>query len=766
MDSGDLPDLSWMTPEVSLMPTEMDGQVNPLERDYSLSVVLPGGLEENATVHGSKPVMDFLVTLCASYHLNPSDYTVEFLSPNKNNISFKPNSPVGLLDADKIVLKPRGIEEKTKRLYMPEATVRLLINYNTSHKTVVRVNPRLPLQMLLPVVCEKCEFNIETTILLRDAQSREKLDLSKTLNDHGLREVFAEDTSDHRVKTSAAAATPAEVISPPPLPELPKEKKQTKRGFFSLFRRRKKKQEAHVAASAPSSPGLSKQVWGVVSSESISTANTLPADLHTKRRAPPPPVGASLRVPNHLSTGHVEGAQRSGGSTLRSTKRRAPPPPGTNTLQDVRNDADVGDSLKTLEELRETDDSVNLSASSSSPHPLQSPRPSPTYLQEVPDPRLPSFRRRDFSDARSALAKVLTSSVSKGALAKRLRNSAAFPKFHVSSCVSMSPECLDNGLESALISSTRSPTGNKWEDPVERSGITTFKVVPSKHLSSCDPELMVDDPELMVDDPDQYQISAEDPESTAFPDVGNDQTEEDLCSPDGSESETRLHSPDSSQQDEDVASPPPLLHPASRNGPGPPLFQVRDAGRKRSDDGESSEEMPAAQSHCREDVNPESDVALEGPTEFIQSPTADLDPCSSDGKKDEEEEKHEEEEEEEVNFPPPPPPVFFTEDLDVTEKDGNNSAASIQASFQPDRPTSDPHATAFSEAQKTESTSAVPEQSLDRTNVAPSRFALAVAMAVQRSRLHSLGKDLRPQVSGSPHHTLPSPPRSTYQYGA
>lgn len=68
----------------------------------------------------SKPVMDLLVTLCASYHLNPSDYTVEFLSPNKNNISFKPNSPIGLLEAEKIVLKPRGAEEKIRRPYMPE----------------------------------------------------------------------------------------------------------------------------------------------------------------------------------------------------------------------------------------------------------------------------------------------------------------------------------------------------------------------------------------------------------------------------------------------------------------------------------------------------------------------------------------------------------------------------------------------------------------------------------------------------------------------
>lgn len=67
--------------------------------------------------------MDLLVMLCASYHLNPSDYTVEVLSPNKNNISFKPNSPIGSLEAEKIVLKPRGVEEKIRKPYMPEVKI-------------------------------------------------------------------------------------------------------------------------------------------------------------------------------------------------------------------------------------------------------------------------------------------------------------------------------------------------------------------------------------------------------------------------------------------------------------------------------------------------------------------------------------------------------------------------------------------------------------------------------------------------------------------
>lgn len=67
--------------------------------------------------------MDLLVTLCASYHLNPSDYTVEVLSPNKNNIRFKPNSPIGSLEAEKIVLKPKGVEEKIRRPYVPEVKI-------------------------------------------------------------------------------------------------------------------------------------------------------------------------------------------------------------------------------------------------------------------------------------------------------------------------------------------------------------------------------------------------------------------------------------------------------------------------------------------------------------------------------------------------------------------------------------------------------------------------------------------------------------------
>ncbi|XP_072235638.1 uncharacterized protein [Leuresthes tenuis] len=749
------------------MPPEMDEQVNPLERDHSLCVVLPGGQENNATVHGSKPVMDLLVTVCASYHLNPSDYTVEFLSTNKNNISFKPNSPIGLLDAEKMMLKPRGAEEKIKRPYMPEATVRLLISYNKSNKTVVRVNPRLPLEMLLPAVCDKCGFNTETTILLRDSQSQEPLDLTMTLNDHGLREVFAKDTSakdpaDHRLKTAEGAAdTRTEAVSTPPLRELPKnEKKQNNRGFFSLFRRKTKKHETLGAASAPPSP--SKQLGVGGNSENIPTTNTLPTDMPKKRRAPQPPMCVSQSVPNNLNTCHVKGAQRSAESTLRSTKRRAPPPPCANT--------NARDSLNTLEELRESDDSnsVNLSLSScSSPHPsqTQSSLPSLAHRYNAADSHLPHFRGKDLSDARSALAKVLTSSVSKGTLAKRLRNSAAFTKFHVSSCVSVTPECPDvedfcTELKSVLKANL--PTENEWEVPAENKGLTTFKVVPPKNLISCDVEL--------TDFPDQYQISRE--ENALSEASGNNQeTEEDPSSPDPSESENSFHSPEPPLQqiqvDNASTSTPPLHDSDNHSCPETPVSEVGDTTMKPKEEEEpevTSELMPAAPSDCSNgDIFTESHINPEYEKEFTQSPSADTDQYSScaDERKVEEDVVEAKEEEEEASFPPPPPPVYYT------EKDREDPTASSLPYFQPASPASNGHTNAFSDAHNDDSmNSAMSKQSVDSTNVAPSRFAQAVAMAIQRSRLLSFGKGLSPQVSSRPHGTLPSPPRSTYQYGA
>lgn len=70
----------------------------------------------------SKPMMDLLVTLCAKYHLNPSGHTIELITTNRNHVKFKPNALIGALEAEKILLKPKGLEDRSKKTgsQMPE----------------------------------------------------------------------------------------------------------------------------------------------------------------------------------------------------------------------------------------------------------------------------------------------------------------------------------------------------------------------------------------------------------------------------------------------------------------------------------------------------------------------------------------------------------------------------------------------------------------------------------------------------------------------
>ncbi len=63
----------------------------------------------------SKPMMDLLVMLCAKYHLNPSGHTIELITTNRNCVKFKPNALIGALEPEKILLKPKGMEDKSKK---------------------------------------------------------------------------------------------------------------------------------------------------------------------------------------------------------------------------------------------------------------------------------------------------------------------------------------------------------------------------------------------------------------------------------------------------------------------------------------------------------------------------------------------------------------------------------------------------------------------------------------------------------------------------
>lgn len=313
-----------------------------VDREMTLTVQLPCGTEETATVHGSKPVMDFLVTLCGEYHLNPSDHVMELMSPNQNHIKFKPNSLIGSLDAERVILRHRGEEERTKRKgpYMPEVSVRLMIFYSRAHRAVVRVSPKAPLNELLPAICDKCEYDPETTLLFLNSQSEEPLDLTKSLSDYGIREVFAKDMKVIIPPEPVATTQDTEASKENKVPSAKEksEKGKENKGLFNFFRIAKKKSQKGMSASAPTSPLLPKQRTLSLSFLS-SRCSTLPTEKSKKRRAPLPPMLASQSYPNNLNTSQcvltAENSRKesmlshssSTESTLKRTKRRAPPPP-------------------------------------------------------------------------------------------------------------------------------------------------------------------------------------------------------------------------------------------------------------------------------------------------------------------------------------------------------------------------------------------------------------------------------------------------------
>uniref|UniRef100_A0A8D0FJR3 Cordon-bleu WH2 repeat protein like 1 n=1 Tax=Strix occidentalis caurina TaxID=311401 RepID=A0A8D0FJR3_STROC len=294
-----------------------------IDKDIELSVVLPGDVIKYTTVNGRKPMMDLLIFLCAQYHLNPSSYTIELVSAENSQIKFKPNTPVGMLEVEKVIVKPKQMDKKKPAPVIPEQTVRVVINYKKTQKTVVRVSPHSPLQEHIPIICSKCEFDPSHTLLLKNYQSQEPLDVTKSLNDLGLRELYAMDISRVLLIHSSSAFQFYSYQSE----SLDVLKEKENKGFFSFFQRSKKKREQ--AASAPATPLMGKpRPTFIARSNTVSKqydSNTLPSEMPKKRRAPLPPMPNSQSAPQELAQAQVRPASDMVKSNSFDRNEQAPP---------------------------------------------------------------------------------------------------------------------------------------------------------------------------------------------------------------------------------------------------------------------------------------------------------------------------------------------------------------------------------------------------------------------------------------------------------
>lgn len=372
------------------------------------------------------------------------------------------------------------------------------------------------------------------------------------------------------------------------------------------------------------------------------------------------------------------------------------------------------------------------------------------------DPYLPSFGGKDLSDARSALAKVLTSSVSRGALVRRLKNSAAIPKS--ASGPTLTPEthgCFDDGgvwAQPESVPSSSLPTQPEWEEPVHRVAMTTFQVVPSKPTGSDPAPVVLDQTEVEDEpavegspDPESRTQTEEDPpcqaslEACSQEDPGPDRLPSLPPSPD-SESHVCPDSPPT-EEEEDEAEVTPEVIPAESS-------ECDDVEALTEEQTDSAEQREVPQSPTQ---SGSTDVDLGGPNAYEANAEGEV--LQDQAADDEVDEAVEED-----AFPPPPSPVFFNEDPNILiEVEEVPQASCLPSSSQPSSPTSTSPDGALGEG--LQMAPQLPEPSpepLEKTDVAPSRFAEAVAMAVQKSRLQRQGKVLGPQATSGPPRDLPS----------
>ncbi|XP_026150221.1 protein cordon-bleu isoform X2 [Mastacembelus armatus] len=326
----------------------MDTKENMLKPTVNLQLTLPQGYQTSVTEDGSKALMDLLVELCSHYHLNPGLHTLELLSPEGHSLGFKPNTLLGSLNVASVLIKEKVWEDKVIRRQapkVPEKTVRLMVNYHSNQKAVVRVNPLVPLQALIPVICEKCEFDPAHILLLKDSISRHELPLHKSLTELGIKELYIHDQS--IVVQPKMASTPALNFSDSICSSTTSLGRPEKKGLLGIlqFSRKKSKTETSVDMdnyddkviqnSDRESNGLStvSGVHGVEvrprtlgQSQSVMNIPRMSPKAEAKKRRAPAPPGALIC---NMDITSFEGYQLGLGSENQQRKRKAPAPPPT-----------------------------------------------------------------------------------------------------------------------------------------------------------------------------------------------------------------------------------------------------------------------------------------------------------------------------------------------------------------------------------------------------------------------------------------------------
>ncbi|XP_024122936.1 protein cordon-bleu isoform X3 [Oryzias melastigma] len=289
-------------------PSAIDAKDNTAKPYVDFQLTLPQGHQFSVTEDGSKALMDLLVELCSRHHFNPALYTLELWSPEGLLLPYKPNALLCSLNVACVLIKEKVAEEKVGRRpapKVPEKTVRLMVNYHVNQKAVVRVNPLVALQTLIPTICSKCELEPSHVLLLKDSVSHHELPLDKSLTELGIKELYVHDQSLDPISSSAAS--------------LGAQQKKSLLGILQFGRRKSKDQSSLSGVSTTEDhPGI------LGKSQSVTYIHTMSPKTETKKRRAPPPPAAPPPTTIHASS---EQSQVGLVSESQQKRKKAPPPP-------------------------------------------------------------------------------------------------------------------------------------------------------------------------------------------------------------------------------------------------------------------------------------------------------------------------------------------------------------------------------------------------------------------------------------------------------
>ncbi|CAO2640681.1 Protein cordon-bleu, partial [Lemmus lemmus] len=423
----------------SLVQTKESLQSSTLD----ITVVLPSGLEKQSVVSGSHAMMDLLVDLCLQNHLNPSHHVLEiWSSETQQPLSFKPNTLIGSLNVHTVLLKEKVPEDKIKpgQPKVPEKSVRLVVNYLRTQKAVVRVSPEVPLQNILPVICAKCEVNPDHVVLLRDNVAGEELELSKSLNELGIKELYAWDNRREMFRKSSLGND-----------ETDKEKKKFL-GFFKVNKRSSSKAEHLGLSGADSDEDPLKSASGGDLNGCLTTPNS--PSMHSR----------SLTLGPSLSLGNISGVSMK--SEMK--KRRAPPPPSPGLPSQDK--ASEKTSLSSQADLQKK------KRRAPAPPPPQPPPPSPVVPNRMEDKEENRKSTMGMEDNYESDTSSLTSSTN--GVSNHSLQEAAIPDNGMDDIpVTFIGEVPDEPVDSALFSSrsNKAAAFNTGDIANQRSHLSPFQ---------------------------------------------------------------------------------------------------------------------------------------------------------------------------------------------------------------------------------------------------------------------------------------------------